>query len=115
MEAFSQHIPLNMLMRQTVLMSINKRFKGSFTVFGFSREVIEASSRVAPYIKFLNQAHRAHSPCGCTYDKGGRRGEVGKSCCEYLLFASALMARDWLALLNWALRTLTAALKPPDG
>lgn len=33
----------------------------------------------------------------------------------YLLFSSALTARDWLGLLNWALSTHIAALKLPDG
>lgn len=46
-----------------------------------------------------------------------KQGEerAGQSGSVYLLFFSALTARDRLALLNWALSALTAALKLPDG
>lgn len=45
----------------------------------------------------------------------GGRSKAGQSRSVYLLFSSALTARDRLALLNWALSTHTAALKLPDG
>lgn len=44
---------------------------------------------------------------------GGSR--AGRSRSVYLLFSSALTARDQLALLNWALNIHIAALKLPDG
>lgn len=46
---------------------------------------------------------------------GGEGAQAGQSRSVYLLFASALTARDQLALLNWALNTHIAALKLPDG
>lgn len=57
-----------------------------------------------------------HYVVGCMHVRRGRAGSrVGQSGSLYLLFASALTASDWLALLNWALSTHTAALKLPDG
>lgn len=44
-----------------------------------------------------------------------RRSRAGQSRSVYLLFFSALTARDRLALLNWALSAHIAALKLPDG
>lgn len=52
--------------------------------------------------------------CGEDGRKGGVSGR-GQSRPVYLLFSSGLMAQECLALLNWALRTHTAALKLPDG
>lgn len=45
----------------------------------------------------------------------GGRSKAGQSRPVYLLFSSALTARDRLALLNWALSAHIAALKLPDG
>lgn len=65
--------------------------------------------------KSLHEAHphAAGQSVGKTEERGvsGR----GQSRSVYLLFSSGLMAQECLALLNWALRTHTAALKLPDG
>lgn len=52
---------------------------------------------------------------GMVEEEERARNRAGKSKSVYLLFSSALTAHDQLALLNWALSTHIAALKPPDG
>ncbi len=63
--------------------------------------------------------HGVYSPCGWTEvrwkSEWKKESRAGQSSSVYLLFFSALTARDRLALLNWALSVLTAALKLPDG
>ena len=76
-------------------------------------------SSCKPVVLICWTSHGANPPCGWTEvwsrRKWGKEQSKRESRSVYLLFSSALTARDRLALLNWALNTHIAALKLPDG